>query len=324
MDGIALELWNKKLLMGRNKRQQDYKTCVELSVSRGYYSSSRLPSVIYEAAAENLDVLILHWKETFQGSWQRQNPTDPLKAAQQVEGDILSILATERQQIESEIQSLAANQEHHWTAQDLQEGKTYLERKVAVLSASCREQIANLRSDRETQLAQEKRQKEVYRKELIQTRIIGSGLVLISALTGVWLGAYLNATRSRQDRDYIDMKMKEQLEAQHQLQDELYDLRKSNRKIAFWTEKTPAQIDAEIQEIKDHLNAEVQDIHDETTKRIARLESDYARAGKQPDMELDMGKKALLNLQAKRIAEAQEKAQNKLDQLEDQKQNLMK
>jgi len=53
MDGIALEIWNKKLLLSRQKRQQAYKECVELSVSRGYYSSNRLPALIYDAAAES-------------------------------------------------------------------------------------------------------------------------------------------------------------------------------------------------------------------------------------------------------------------------------
>ena len=324
MDGIALEIWNKKLLLSRQKRQQAYKECVELSVSRGYYSSNRLPALIYDAAAESLDVLLMQWKETFQGSWQRQSPPDPVKAAQHAETEFLSLLATERQQIENEIQAVGANQEHHWAPEDLQEGKTQLERKAAVSSASGRELIANLRSDRENLLGQEKRQKEIRRKEILQSRILSAGLVLISTLAGVWLGAYLNANRSHQDRYYIDAKMNEQLEAQHQTQEALHELHRSNRKIAFWTEKTSAQINQEIQDIKGRLNADIQDIKEYTAHEIARLDSDYARAGKQPDMELKMSKKALLNQQDRRIAEAQEKAQKTLDQLEEQKQNLMK
>src|SRR5205085_2953765 len=108
-------------------------------------------------------------------------------------------------------------------------------------------------ADRQEELEKEAVGKVTHQKEFRQTRVMTSALVGVAALGGIWLGAALNARRSTQDRNFIDWKMYLLIENQRQMQEQLFELHKSNRKIAFWTEKTPDQIDKEMAETRDGL-----------------------------------------------------------------------
>ena len=74
MDGIALELWNKQLILCRYRRQTAFKACLDSSRIKGRFYNPVLISELFQHASDNLDVLILHWKESFISSWQRERP----------------------------------------------------------------------------------------------------------------------------------------------------------------------------------------------------------------------------------------------------------
>jgi len=108
----------------------------------------------------------------------------------------------------------------------------------------------------------------------------------------VKLGAYLNAGQSTADRDYVDTRMKGTAGEPAPMQDQLAELHRSNRKIAFWTEKTTEQIDKEMDETKEGLTRQIADIKEEIARRQARVESEYARSGREGGAELEMRKRA--------------------------------
>src|SRR5471030_176878 len=149
MDGIGLELWSKKLVLCRYQRQLAYKACQDEARSEG-------PTPLYQAASDNIEVLILHWKETFQGSWQRMKPATPSITADQAQHEILPILATEQKQIENEIQTLGTGRGFGWKPEEFAEGKSLLERKISTLRASCLAQINDTKVAREDELEREK------------------------------------------------------------------------------------------------------------------------------------------------------------------------
>src|SRR5205823_1777326 len=116
---------------------------------------------------------------------------------------------------------------------------------------------------REDELEREKLGKATHRKELLQTRAGIALLILASALAGVWLGAHLNAKRSKEDRLFVDERMARLMDGERRISEQLSDLHRSNRKIAFWTEKTPAQIDKDMDEARAGLAAQIRDIQEE-------------------------------------------------------------
>jgi hypothetical protein len=322
MDGIGLELWNKKLLQCRYKRQLEFRACAELAHAGRAYTSEPLASVLFQAGADNLDLLVLYWKETFQGSWQRQNPQDPDPAAGQARGEIETILTTEQKQIENEVKALGESRVLHWKPEELEPGKAHLNSRVSLLRASCIAQIADVRQARTQELELLSAGRLEHRRELWITRAVMGLFVLASSLGGVWLGATLNAKRSREDRLFVDQRMSRLMEGQRKAQEQLSVLHSSNRKIAFWTEKTPEQIDRDAQDTRERLKAEIQDIHAETLRKIGLVESEYARAGRNGGTELEDRRQSLLRLEEKLAREAQQRAQKKIDDLEDQKRNI--
>src|SRR3954469_25406177 len=114
MDGIGLEIWNKKLLLCRYQRGVEFKARAELSHSSRAYSIEPLPSLLFQAAADNLDVLMLYWKETLQGSWEREHPDNPGLAAAQAQSEIQTFLTSEQKQIEHEVESLGSSRGLGW------------------------------------------------------------------------------------------------------------------------------------------------------------------------------------------------------------------
>jgi len=118
--------------------------------------------------------------------------------------------------------------------------------------------------------------------------------------------------------------MKGLLASQRQMQDQLAELHRSNRKIAFWTEKTTEQIDKEMDETKEGSLVRSPISKRKIARRQARVESEYARSGREGGAELEMRKKGLLNLQAKMIQSAEEKTRKKLDDLDSQRRNIMR
>jgi hypothetical protein len=324
MDGIGLELWNKKLLECRYKRQRDYRALAELSMTSRAFATEPLPTALFQAAADNLELMVLYWKETFLGSWQRQKPENPEEASGQAQGEILTLLSTEQKQIEHEIPSFAAGRGLKWKPEELAEGKAHLEKIVSILRLAGRAHVADLKSAREDELTRDKTWKKTHWREIWESRTLLTSFILVGSLAGIWIGATLNAHRSTADRQYIDERMKTLAEGQHRMQEELSELHRSNRKIAFWTEKTPQQIDKEMDDARDSLKAQIQDIREETLRKIARLESEYARSGRDGGTELDMRKQSLIRQQAKLIEEAESKTDRKLTALEEQKHNIMR
>ncbi len=324
MDGIGLELWNKKLLQGRYKRQRDFRACAELSLTHREYSVEPLSTTLFQAGADNLDLLVLYWKETALGSWQRQKPSDPDLAAGQARGEIETILTTEQRQIENEIQALATARNLEWPAEEIESGKGQLSSRISLLRASGVAYIADLRAARAEELDHQAKRETVHRRELWITWGVLGSFVLASTLGGVWLGATLKAKYSREDRLFIDQRMSRLMMSQRQAQEKLTDLHRSNRKIAYWTEKTPGQIDREMNELQERLKAEIQDIRAETAKKIGLVENEYARSGRDGGTELSDRKNNLLKIQEKLIADAELRAQKKLDNLSEQKTQIQR
>lgn len=324
MDGIGLELWNKKLLQARYKRQRDFRACAELSLTHREYSVQPLSNTLFESAADNLDLLVLYWKETFLGSWQRQKPTEPDLAAGQARGEIETVLTTEQHQIENEIQALATTRNLEWPDEEIKSGKTHLSSRISLLRASCIAYIADLRIARVEELDHQAQRDTTHRRELGITWGVLGTFVLASALSGVWLGAFLKAKYSREDRLFIDQRMSRLMMKQNQAQEQLSNLHRSNRKIAFWTEKTPGQIDREMAEIQERLKAELQDIRSETAKKIGLIESEYARSGREGGTELSDRRNNLLKIQEKLFQDAQDRAQKKLEDLTEQKTQIQR
>jgi hypothetical protein len=324
MDGIALELWNKKLLLCRYQRQGEFKARAELAHSSRAYSIEPLPALLFQAAADNMDIMVLYWKETFQGSWQREKPENPALTAAQAQSEIQAFLGAEQKQIEHEIEALGSSRGLGWKPEELDGGKSHLNTKISQLRAGVRAQIAEAQRAREDELEREAQRHTRHRKELLQTRLITLVWVVGGTLFGVKLGAYLNARQSSADREYVDVRMKALMDNQRQMQQQLGELHRSNRKIAFWTEKTPEQIDQEMAEAKDDLARQIADINEEIARRTARVESEYARSGRDGGSELNLRKQGLANLQAKMIGSAEEKTRKKLADLDSQKRNSMR
>ncbi len=324
MDGIALEMWNKKLIQCRYQRQLEFRTRAELSLTNREYAIEPLPSVLFRAAAENLEFLVLYWKEIFQGSWQRQKAENLEQAASQAQGEILTFLNTEQKQIEQEVPTFGAGRGLDWKPEELSEGKAHLEKAVSLLRLNCRALIADAKAAREDVLEREAASKKTHWKEVIETRVFLTALVLAGSLAGVWLGATVNAHRSTADRQYIDERMKTLAESQRRMQDQLSELHRSNRKIAFWTEKTPQQIDKEMDDTRESLKTQIQDIREEALRKAARLESEYARSGRDGGAELEMRKQGILRQQTKLITDAEQRTEKKLNALDEQKHNIQR
>jgi hypothetical protein len=324
MDGIGLELWTKKLLLCRYKRQREYHRLAELSLTSRAFATEPLPTALYQAAAENLDQLTLHWKETFQSAWLRQKPDNPEHAAGQAQGEILTWLSTEQKQIENEITSFAAGRGLNWKPEELLDGKTHLDQTISQLRLNCRAQIADAKAAREDDLARDAERHERHRGEVREIRVVSAVLVVTTTLVGAWLGATLNARRSTADRQYIDERMKVLSVNQRQMEEALANLHRSNRKLAFWTEKTADQLDKEMDDARSGLTQQIADIKEETARKIARVESEYARTGRDGGAELDMRRQGLIHLQDKLIAEARDKSEHRLAALQEQKSNIMR
>jgi hypothetical protein len=324
MDGIGLELWNKKLLQCRYKRQLEFRACAELSRSTRTYSVEPLPSMLFQAGADNLDLLVLYWRESFQGSWQREKPQQPELSAGHARGEIETILTTEQKQIDNEVQAVGSSRVLGWKPEDLVDGRAHLNSRVALLRSACIVHIAEARAAREAELLQEQTRAEAHHKELWGTRGVMGGLVLLSALGGVWMGATLNAKRSTEDRQYVDQRIQQLMDAQRRTQGQLSDLHRSNRKIAFWTEKTTRQIDQEMADVRERLGKEIQDIRDETERKAARVESEYARSGREIGTDLERRKQGLIKTRDHLIQDAEARAQKQLNALEEQKRNIQR
>jgi hypothetical protein len=236
----------------------------------------------------------------------------------------LSFLATEQKQIEGEIFSLGNEQGLSLKMDDLKDGKVLLDREVSVLRASCIAMIADLKNARETELERDQRLAIHRRYEVIVTRILLGLFVAASAIGGTYFGWSLRAQYSKQDRDYIDQKLRAQVDNQRRMSEQLNALHRSNRKIAFWTEKTTQQIDAEISDVQSRLKKEVADIREETARKIAMVESEYARSGRDGDVELDRRKQSLIKLRDRQIDEAQDRARQAIRDLQEQKENIQR
>lgn len=322
MDGIALEIWNKKLILCRYRRQTAFKNCLDGSRIKGHFFNPVLIADLFQAASDNLDLLMLYWKESFLSSWQREKPADPALAAEKAQTDVIVFLAGEQKQIEGEIITLTNEQGLNLKPEDLKEGKGLMEREASGLRGSCLTLIADLKTVREDDLRREELQETSRHREMLQTRMLLGILVISGTLGGVWLGYTTRAKYSTQDRDYIDKKLNILAEGHHQIYEALNDIHRSNRKIAFWTERTSPQIDQEIEDSKSNFKKQVMDIREETARKIANLESEYARSGRDGDDELERQKQNLITLRDEQIKEVEERTRAHLQNLEEQRSNL--
>jgi hypothetical protein len=268
--------------------------------------------------------MVLYWKECFQSSWQRQKPDQPELAAGQARGEIETILTTEQKQIDNEVQAVGSSRVLGWKPEDLDDGRAHLNSRVSLLRAACIVQIAEARAMREVEIAEVETRRDAHRKEVWVTRWILTSFILGGSLIGVWMGASINARQSMTDRQYVDERIQRLLDYQKRTENQLSDLHRSNRKIAFWTEKTTQQINQEMNETRERLAGEIQDIREETQRRIARMESEYARSGREIGTDLDRRKQGLLKTQERLIQEAEARAQKHLDALEVQKNNIQR
>jgi hypothetical protein len=324
MDGIGLELWNKKLLQCRYKRQLEFRANAELSRSTRVYAVEPLPSMLFQAGADNMDLMVLYWRECFQASWLRQKPMEPELAAGEARGEIETLLTTEEKQIDNEVQAVGSSRVLGWKPEDLVDGRAHLHSRVSLLRASCITHIAEARAMREAEIALEENRRESHRKEVWMTRWVLTSFILGGTLIGVWMGAHINARQSKEDRQYVDERIKQVVEYQRRTQNQLSDIHRSNRKIAFWTEKTNNQINQEMNETRERLTGEIQDIREETLRKIARMESEYARSGREIGTDMERRKQGLIKTQDRLIQEAEARAQKRLDALAEQKNNIQR
>jgi len=322
MDGIGLELWNKKLVLCRYKRQVAFKACLDGSRIKGSFHNPVLLSDLFQIAADNLDVLILYWKEIFLSSWQRQKPENPAAEAEKAITEVQAFLATEEKQIEGEIFSLGNEQGLKLKMEDLKEGRGVMDREVSVFKTSCIALVSDMKTEREEQLvirARESRRRQLERW-LLPTL---TGLfVAFGSIGGVWVGDRMRVKRSTEDREFIDRKLQVQAANQRQISEELSALHRSNRKIAFWTEKTADQIDQEMSDARAKLGKEIADIREDSARKVGLIESEYARSGRDGGVDLERRKQALSQLRDRQIQDAQDRVARRLNDLSEQKEHI--
>ena len=324
MDGTALELWNKKILLCRYKRTVAFKACLDGSRIKGHFHNPILLSELFQLGAENLDLLVMYWKETFQSSWLRETSQTPASDAEKAQTDVLAFMATEEKQIEGEIFTLGKEQGLSLKIEDLKEGKALMSREASVVRATCMAMITDLKTAREEALLAERRRVTTRFRELWITRSLLGILVAIGSIGGAWFGFSTQTKYAMESRAHLDQKMRILAENQQRMSDELNILHRSNRKIAFWTEKNSSQVDQEMEETRISLKKQMADIREETARKVAMVESEYARSGRDGGVDLDRRKQGLFKLQENQLLEAQERARKHLDALEEQKNNIQR